>query len=140
MIDTRTRLHDLITMDGYRLKKTAKKKKYLSQFCLDAISVVPCLYLEYWCRSVARPTWKHSLLLGVCISCFMLPWQFAQFTLLTQLLAAFGTYVFGYIRAQKMKALLHGHMVGHLRLHSWIYSLGLISLVVCFSYTASRSL
>ncbi|XP_072427109.1 dpy-19-like 1, like isoform X1 [Chiloscyllium punctatum] len=48
---------------------------------------------------------------------FLLPWQFAQFVLLTQVASLFVTYVLGYIDACKLLNILYAHM---------------ISLLICF--------
>lgn len=55
--------------------------------------------------------------LGVSNLCFMLPWQFAQFVLLTQVASLFASYILGYLAASKMQSILVTHM---------------ISLAVCF--------
>ena len=59
----------------------------------------------------ARPNYKHSLLIAIAVVCFMLPWQFAQFALMTQAVAVFGTYVLQYIGSHKMKIVLLGQSV-----------------------------
>ncbi|XP_063055665.1 dpy-19-like 1, like [Engraulis encrasicolus] len=42
---------------------------------------------------------------------FMLPWQFAQFVLLTQVASLFVSYILGYISPSKMHSLLVTHMI-----------------------------
>uniref|UniRef100_A0A674MII7 Dpy-19-like 1, like (H. sapiens) n=1 Tax=Takifugu rubripes TaxID=31033 RepID=A0A674MII7_TAKRU len=49
--------------------------------------------------------------LGVSNLCFMLPWQFAQFVLLTQVASLFASYILGYLAATKMQTILVTHMV-----------------------------
>ncbi|XP_049586596.1 dpy-19-like 1, like isoform X1 [Syngnathus scovelli] len=49
--------------------------------------------------------------LGISTLCFMLPWQFAQFVLLTQVASLFASYILGYLSAAKMQSLLVTHMV-----------------------------
>ncbi|KAM9806904.1 dpy-19-like 1, like isoform X1 [Syngnathus typhle] len=49
--------------------------------------------------------------LGISTVCFMLPWQFAQFVLLTQIASLFASYILGYLSAAKMQSLLVTHMV-----------------------------
>ncbi|XP_075822624.1 protein C-mannosyl-transferase DPY19L1 isoform X2 [Microtus pennsylvanicus] len=58
-------------------------------------------------------------LIALCISnvFFMLPWQFAQFVLLTQISSLFAVYVVGYIDISKLRKIIYIHM---------------ISLVLCF--------
>ncbi|XP_064614420.1 protein C-mannosyl-transferase DPY19L1-like [Liolophura sinensis] len=59
-----------------------------------------------------EPGYKSSLSLALAIICFMLPWQFAQFALLIQTLAVFGTYVIGYLSAKKTLVILTGQLIG----------------------------
>ncbi|XP_041366961.1 probable C-mannosyltransferase DPY19L1 [Gigantopelta aegis] len=61
---------------------------------------------------IKDPGFRHSLLISSVTVCFMLPWQFAQFALLTQAVAVFGTYVLQYIDAQKFKVILLGQTMG----------------------------
>lgn len=49
--------------------------------------------------------------LGVSNLCFMLPWQFAQFVLLTQVASLFASYILGYLAASKMQSVLVTHMI-----------------------------
>lgn len=58
------------------------------------------------------PSFKHSILIAVATVSFMLPWQFAQFALLTQTVAVFGTYALGYIGSHKVKVIALGQLVG----------------------------
>ncbi|XP_078253736.1 dpy-19-like 1, like isoform X2 [Rhinoraja longicauda] len=62
---------------------------------------------------------EKKTLAAFCIAniFFLLPWQFAQFVLLTQVASLFATYVLGYIDASKLLDIINAHM---------------ISLVVCF--------
>ncbi|KAG8512261.1 putative C-mannosyltransferase DPY19L1, partial [Galemys pyrenaicus] len=52
-------------------------------------------------------------LIALCISnvFFMLPWQFAQFVLLTQIASLFAVYVVGYIDIFKLRKIIYIHMV-----------------------------
>ncbi|CAH1788144.1 unnamed protein product [Owenia fusiformis] len=61
---------------------------------------------------IPRPQLKHSILLAISTMSFMLPWQFAQFCLLTQAVAVFGTYVLQYIGSHKFKVILNGLSLG----------------------------
>lgn len=58
------------------------------------------------------PNYKHSIFIALAVISFMLPWQFAQFALMTQIAALFATYVLTYIGAQKMKVILGGQLLG----------------------------
>lgn len=49
--------------------------------------------------------------LGISNLCFMLPWQFAQFVLLTQVASLFASYILGYLCASKMQSVLVTHMM-----------------------------
>ncbi|XP_026958018.1 probable C-mannosyltransferase DPY19L1 isoform X4 [Orcinus orca] len=51
-------------------------------------------------------------LIALCISnvFFMLPWQFAQFVLLTQIASLFAVYVVGYIDICKLRKIIYMHM------------------------------
>ncbi|XP_051878731.1 dpy-19-like 1, like isoform X2 [Pristis pectinata] len=62
---------------------------------------------------------EKKTLAAFCIAniFFLLPWQFAQFVLLTQIASLFATYVLGYIDACKLLDIVYAHM---------------ISLLVCF--------
>ncbi|ELK35169.1 Protein dpy-19 like protein 1, partial [Myotis davidii] len=52
-------------------------------------------------------------LIALCISnvFFMLPWQFAQFVLLTQIASLFTVYVVGYIDICKLRKIIYIHMI-----------------------------
>uniref|UniRef100_A0A8C4L3E3 Dpy-19 like C-mannosyltransferase 1 n=1 Tax=Equus asinus asinus TaxID=83772 RepID=A0A8C4L3E3_EQUAS len=52
-------------------------------------------------------------LIALCISnvFFMLPWQFAQFVLLTQIASLFAVYVVGYIDICKLQKIIYIHMI-----------------------------
>lgn len=98
-----------------------------NEFCLHTI--ISCMY---YFRS-SRPSYKHSILLAIAVVCFMLPWQFAQFALMTQTVAVFGTYVLQYIGSHKMKVVLLGQSVS--------FSVGLLSIspnMYLFLYSNSR--
>ncbi|KAL5007371.1 hypothetical protein ScPMuIL_016177 [Solemya velum] len=59
----------------------------------------------------STPNWKHSVAIALPSVAFMLSWQFGQFTLLTQTMAVFATYVLMYINAQKFQVILHGLVI-----------------------------
>uniref|UniRef100_A0A672V0Q4 Dpy-19 like C-mannosyltransferase 1 n=1 Tax=Strigops habroptila TaxID=2489341 RepID=A0A672V0Q4_STRHB len=61
----------------------------------------------------------YTYLIALCVSniFFMLPWQFAQFVLLTQIASLFAVCIMGYIDSCKLQKILAAHMV---------------ALVVCF--------
>ncbi|KAJ8313954.1 hypothetical protein KUTeg_008515 [Tegillarca granosa] len=54
----------------------------------------------------------QSVFIAIATISFMLPWQFAQFALMTQTVAVFGTYVLGYIGSNKIKIILYGQTMG----------------------------
>ncbi|KAJ7322659.1 hypothetical protein JRQ81_018946 [Phrynocephalus forsythii] len=61
---------------------------------------------------------RRSLIaLSVSNVFFMLPWQFAQFVLLTQVASLFGIYILGFIDSSKLQKIIYAHMA---------------SLAVCF--------
>ncbi|XP_066847287.1 T-box transcription factor TBX20 isoform X2 [Anser cygnoides] len=78
--------------------------------------VLQMLLLTYILRI---PNINTGSLIALCVSniFFMLPWQFAQFVLLTQIASLFAVCIMGYIDACKLQKILSVHMV---------------SLVVCF--------
>uniref|UniRef100_A0A8D0VRN3 Dpy-19 like C-mannosyltransferase 1 n=2 Tax=Sus scrofa TaxID=9823 RepID=A0A8D0VRN3_PIG len=59
----------------------------------------------------ATKVYRGSLI-ALCISnvFFMLPWQFAQFVLLTQIASLFAVYVVGYIDICKLRKIIYMHM------------------------------
>ncbi|KAJ7415798.1 hypothetical protein WISP_75859 [Willisornis vidua] len=65
------------------------------------------------------PNINTGSLIALCVSnvFFMLPWQFAQFVLLTQIASLFAVCIMGYIDSSKLQKILTAHMV---------------SLAVCF--------
>ncbi|KAM9257868.1 protein C-mannosyl-transferase DPY19L1 [Cariama cristata] len=78
--------------------------------------VLQMLFLTYILRI---PNINTGSLIALCVSniFFMLPWQFAQFVLLTQIASLFAVCIMGYIDSCKLQKILSAHMV---------------SLVVCF--------
>ncbi|XP_066483432.1 protein C-mannosyl-transferase DPY19L1-like isoform X2 [Tiliqua scincoides] len=78
--------------------------------------VIQMLLLTYILRT--QNVNRRSLIaLSVSNVFFMLPWQFAQFVLLTQVMSVFGIYVVGFIDSCKLQKILYAHMA---------------SLAVCF--------
>ncbi|PIK34422.1 putative C-mannosyltransferase DPY19L1 isoform X2, partial [Apostichopus japonicus] len=61
--------------------------------------------------SIPRPRWLHSAFIFISSLFFMLCWQFAQFTLLTQMLSIFATFMLGYIRLSTLRCVLQGQSV-----------------------------
>ncbi|XP_061193675.1 probable C-mannosyltransferase DPY19L1 isoform X3 [Saccostrea echinata] len=59
-----------------------------------------------------KPSYLHSIGIAIAVVSFMLPWQFAQFALMTQGVAVFCTYVLGYIGSHKVKVILTGLLSG----------------------------
>ncbi|XP_051577182.1 probable C-mannosyltransferase DPY19L1 [Myxocyprinus asiaticus] len=78
--------------------------------------VLQMLLVTYILRT-KNPSRNTMMALGISNVFFMLPWQFAQFVLLTQVASLFASYILGYLSPTKMQSLLVTHMV---------------SLAVCF--------
>lgn len=72
--------------------------------------VLQMLLLTYILRS-RNPSRTAMVALGISNLCFMLPWQFAQFVLLTQVASLFASYILGYLVAAKMQSILVTHMI-----------------------------
>uniref|UniRef100_A0A8C5W9X4 Dpy-19 like C-mannosyltransferase 1 n=1 Tax=Leptobrachium leishanense TaxID=445787 RepID=A0A8C5W9X4_9ANUR len=72
--------------------------------------VLQMFLLTYILRT---PSIGRRSLVALCISnlFFMLPWQFAQFVLLTQIASLFAIYVIGYIECQKFLNIMYTHVV-----------------------------
>ncbi|XP_034985310.2 probable C-mannosyltransferase DPY19L1 isoform X1 [Zootoca vivipara] len=71
--------------------------------------VVQMLLLTYILRT--QNVNRRSLIaLSVSNVFFMLPWQFAQFVLLTQVASVFGIYILGLIDSSKLQKILYAHM------------------------------
>uniref|UniRef100_A0A8C6U345 Dpy-19-like 1, like (H. sapiens) n=1 Tax=Neogobius melanostomus TaxID=47308 RepID=A0A8C6U345_9GOBI len=64
--------------------------------------------------------------LGVSNLCFMLPWQFAQFVLLTQVASLFASYILGYLAASKIHcfspALIKSKFTSYKDFHTMMYT------------------
>uniref|UniRef100_A0A8C6NYP7 Dpy-19-like 1, like (H. sapiens) n=1 Tax=Nothobranchius furzeri TaxID=105023 RepID=A0A8C6NYP7_NOTFU len=74
--------------------------------------VLQMLLLTYILRTIQTLLIRTALVaLGISNLCFMLPWQFAQFVLLTQVASLFASYILGYLAAAKMQSILVTHMV-----------------------------
>ncbi|KAF3692385.1 putative C-mannosyltransferase DPY19L1 [Channa argus] len=72
--------------------------------------VLQMLLLTYILRT-RNPSRTAMVALGISNLCFMLPWQFAQFVLLTQVASLFASYILGYLGATKMQSILVTHMI-----------------------------
>uniref|UniRef100_A0A4W5LKB6 Dpy-19-like 1, like (H. sapiens) n=1 Tax=Hucho hucho TaxID=62062 RepID=A0A4W5LKB6_9TELE len=72
--------------------------------------VLQMLLLTHVLRT-RNPSRKTMWALGISNLCFMLPWQFAQFVLLTQVASLFASYILGYISPTKIQSLLVTHMI-----------------------------
>uniref|UniRef100_A0A6J0TCD5 Protein C-mannosyl-transferase DPY19L1 n=1 Tax=Pogona vitticeps TaxID=103695 RepID=A0A6J0TCD5_9SAUR len=71
--------------------------------------VIQMLLLTYILRT--QNINRRSLIaLSVSNVFFMLPWQFAQFVLLTQVASLFGVYILGFIDSSKLQKILYAHM------------------------------
>uniref|UniRef100_A0A3Q3QDP6 Dpy-19-like 1, like (H. sapiens) n=1 Tax=Monopterus albus TaxID=43700 RepID=A0A3Q3QDP6_MONAL len=75
-----------------------------------SISFFPLLCISSLLRT-PTPSRTAMVALGISNLCFMLPWQFAQFVLLTQVASLFASYILGYLRAIKMQSILVTHMI-----------------------------
>uniref|UniRef100_A0A7M5WVY2 Uncharacterized protein n=2 Tax=Clytia hemisphaerica TaxID=252671 RepID=A0A7M5WVY2_9CNID len=62
---------------------------------------------------VHKPSVFHSILLAITTVLFMLPWQFAQFALLTQVCSLFALYILKFIDSKRMLVFLNGLLIGH---------------------------
>ncbi|KAI6657389.1 hypothetical protein LOD99_137 [Oopsacas minuta] len=51
-------------------------------------------------------TWKHFTAVTLSTTCFMIPWQFAQFALFTQLLSLLAIYLLGYLSHYRYQAII----------------------------------
>ncbi|XP_044310553.1 probable C-mannosyltransferase DPY19L1 isoform X3 [Varanus komodoensis] len=78
--------------------------------------VIQMLLLSYILRT-QKVNRRSLIALSVSNVFFMLPWQFAQFVLLTQVATVFGLYILGFIDSSKLQKILFAHMA---------------SLAVCF--------
>ncbi|KAM9431794.1 dpy-19-like 1, like isoform 2-T2 [Clarias gariepinus] len=72
--------------------------------------VLQMLLLTHILRT-KNPSRNSMVALGVATVMFMLPWQFAQFVLLTQVASLFVSYILGYLSPAKMQTILLTHMV-----------------------------
>ncbi|XP_029110049.1 dpy-19-like 1, like isoform X1 [Scleropages formosus] len=72
--------------------------------------VLQMLLLTYILRSQI-PRRRALVALGVSNVLFMLPWQFAQFVLLTQISCLFASYIMGYLTPTKMQLVLITHII-----------------------------
>ncbi|XP_069586367.1 protein C-mannosyl-transferase DPY19L1 [Ranitomeya imitator] len=72
--------------------------------------VLQMVLLTYILRT---PIIGRRSLFALCVAnfFFMLPWQFAQFVLLTQIASLFAIYLFGYLDSEKFLNILYTHMV-----------------------------
>ncbi|EDO33159.1 predicted protein [Nematostella vectensis] len=75
--------------------------------------VAQLLVVTFTLRSV-KVTWRHITLVSMTTALFMIPWQFAQFALLTQTCALFVVYIMHFITADKFCKILYGLLVAHL--------------------------
>ncbi|XP_070643954.1 probable C-mannosyltransferase DPY19L2 isoform X3 [Bos indicus] len=95
----------------------------------------PFLVLQMYILTVILRTTNNSRrhFIALCLSnvAFMLPWQFAQFILFTQIASLFPMYVVGYIEPNKFQKIIHANMViilkrnkiqrfGVSELHFWV--------------------
>lgn len=81
-----------------------------------------------------RPGWHHTISIFLTTFGFMLPWQFAQFALLTQTCALFALYALKFITAKKTCCILYGLLLGHVA--NFICQFGNSLLLSSFFMTA----
>lgn len=62
---------------------------------------------------IPKPDVKHIIMLAVTTTLFMLPWQFAQFALLTQICSIFALYILKFIDSKRMLVILYGLLISH---------------------------
>lgn len=74
------------------------------------------LFLVTHVLRTTRPLWRHGFWIAVASTLFMIPWQFAQFALLTQTMSVFATYMLQFIGSKKLKIIIFG------QLFSWLMS------------------
>uniref|UniRef100_A0A674DZ65 Dpy-19-like 1, like (H. sapiens) n=1 Tax=Salmo trutta TaxID=8032 RepID=A0A674DZ65_SALTR len=106
--------------------------------------VLQMLLLTHILRT-RNPSRKTMWALGISNLCFMLPWQFAQFVLLTQVASLFALYILGYISPTKIQSLLVTHMItlavcfvlmfGNSMLLTSFYASSLVSIWVSWTNT-----
>uniref|UniRef100_A0A6Q2WX22 Dpy-19-like 1, like (H. sapiens) n=1 Tax=Esox lucius TaxID=8010 RepID=A0A6Q2WX22_ESOLU len=108
--------------------------------------VLQMLLLTHILRT-RNPSKKAMWALGISTLFFMLPWQFAQFVLLTQVASLFASYILGYLSPIKMQSLLVTHMMtlavcfvlmfGNSMLLTSFYASSLVSIWVSWTSTLS---
>ncbi|XP_048117426.1 dpy-19-like 1, like isoform X1 [Alosa alosa] len=101
--------------------------------------VLQMLLLTHILRA-RKPSTLVMVALGISNVLFMLPWQFAQFVLLTQVASLFASYILGYLTPSKMQSLLVTHMIslgvcfvlmfGNAMLLTSFYASSLVSICV----------
>ncbi|XP_025095968.1 probable C-mannosyltransferase DPY19L1 isoform X2 [Pomacea canaliculata] len=60
----------------------------------------------------SKVSYLHTIVVAALTTIFMACWQFAQFALLTQAFAVFGTYTMQYINSKALRAVILGQTVG----------------------------
>ncbi|XP_014674882.1 PREDICTED: probable C-mannosyltransferase DPY19L1 isoform X2 [Priapulus caudatus] len=68
--------------------------------------------LVTWTLRSHRAGVHHLLAIAAATTCFVLPWQFAQFALMTQTLSVFAVYALRFASACKVKVVLRGQLLG----------------------------
>uniref|UniRef100_A0A8C7PME9 C-mannosyltransferase DPY19L1 n=1 Tax=Oncorhynchus mykiss TaxID=8022 RepID=A0A8C7PME9_ONCMY len=76
-----------------------------------SLPLASCPFPHLSLQRTRNPSRKAMWALAISNLCFMLPWQFAQFVLLTQVASLFASYILGYISPTKMQSLLVTHMI-----------------------------
>uniref|UniRef100_A0A8C9W0U6 Dpy-19-like 1, like (H. sapiens) n=1 Tax=Scleropages formosus TaxID=113540 RepID=A0A8C9W0U6_SCLFO len=111
--------------------------------------VLQMLLLTYILRYDKIPRRRALVALGVSNVLFMLPWQFAQFVLLTQISCLFASYIMGYLTPTKMQLVLITHIIslgvcfvlmfGNAMLLTSFYASSLVSVWVSIPWRSKPS-
>ncbi|XP_064647721.1 protein C-mannosyl-transferase DPY19L1-like isoform X2 [Lineus longissimus] len=81
-----------------------------------------------------RPDYKYCILIAMATILFMLPWQFAQFALLTQTMSVFAVYILQFIGSHKVRIILLGQTIG--LCVSYLFLFGNEMLLASFFFAA----
>jgi len=73
--------------------------------------IVELLLVTHMLKTNKPNYMSHMISICTAAFLFMLPWQFAQFALLTQTACIFAVYVLEYIGSHKVKIVLHAQMI-----------------------------
>uniref|UniRef100_A0A7N5JEH2 Dpy-19 like 2 n=1 Tax=Ailuropoda melanoleuca TaxID=9646 RepID=A0A7N5JEH2_AILME len=79
---------------------------------------------------------RHFIALCLSNVAFMLPWQFAQFILFTQIASLFPMYVVGYIEPNKFQKIIYMNMT--LLINQLLLTIILSVILICFTLFSSQ--